>query len=263
MITTIIVTVKGIFRDRVFQGILVAALVFLAVPPISTLSMRQVTELSLTLCLSLVSFILLLLAVFLGGVALWRDIERRYTHSVLTLPLSRSRYLLGRFAGIALFLLGTAALLGLLAAGAVSLVSTRYPPDRAVAWGAFVAAVGFDVFKCIILVAIAALFSSISTSFFLPVFGTIAVYLVGGASQQAYDYVHSTAGQTIAPALRQCATALYYALPNFSAFDLKVNAIYALPLNAEGLALTAGYGVIYTTFVLLSAAAIFARRELG
>ena len=256
-------TLRGIFRDRIFQGIVVAALLFLVVPTISTLSMRQVTALSLTLCLSLVSFILLLLAIFLGGVALWRDIERRYTHSVLTLPMSRSRYLLGRFAGIALFLLTTAVLLGLLAGAVVFLVSTKYPPDRAVAWGAFVAAVGFDVFKCIMLVAIAALFSSVSTSFFLPVFGTIAVYLVGGASQQAYDYVHSAAGQTIAPAIRQCATALYYILPNFSAFDLKVNAIYALPLNLGGLALTAGYGVIYTTFMLLGASAIFARRELG
>lgn len=261
--TMIGVTLRGIFRDRVFQGILVASLVFLAIPSISTLSMRQVTALTLTLSLSLVSFILLLLAIFLGGVSLWRDMERRYTHSVLTLPMSRSRYLLGRFAGISLFLLGTAILLGLIAAVVVFLVSTWHPPDRAIAWGAFVAAVGFDVFKCIMLVSIAALFSSVSTSFFLPVFGTIAVYLVGGASQQAFDYVHSTAGQTIAPVLRQCANILYYILPNFSAFNLKVNAIYALPLNFGGLALTAGYGVIYTTFVLLSAAVIFARRELG
>lgn len=257
------VTLKGIFRDRVFQGILTAALVFLAIPAVSTLSMRQVTELSLTLCLSLISFILLLLAVFLGGVAVWRDMERRYTHSVLTLPLSRSRYLLGRFAGIALFLAGTAVLLGLLGAAVVFGVSTWYPPDRAISWVAFVAAIGFDVFKCILLVAFAVLFSTVSTSFFLPIFGTIVVYLVGGASQQAYDYVLSPAGRHLSPVVRKVATALYYILPNFSAFDLKVNAIYALPLHAGGLALTAGYGVVYATFVLLSAAAIFVRRELG
>lgn len=261
--TIISVTLKGIFRDRVFQGILIAGLVFLVIPSVSTLSMRQVTELALTLSLSLISFVLLLLSIFLGGVSLWRDIERRYTHSVLSLPCSRSRYLFGRFVGIALFLLGSALLLGLLAALVVSMVSAGYPPERPIAWGAVAAAFCFDAFKCILLVAFAMLFSAVSTSFFLPVFGTIAVYLVGGASQQAYDYVQSPSGQTIAPLARQAASVIYYLLPNFSAFDLKVNAIYALDLDISGLLLTAGYGFIYTAIVLTAAATIFDRRELG
>lgn len=261
--TLVAVTLKGILRDRVFQGILTAGLTFLAIPTISTLSMRQVTEMALTLSLSLVSFILLLLAVFLGGVSLWRDVERRYTHSVLTLPRGRGRYLLERFAGIGLFLFVTAALLGLLTVAAVSVVSANYPPDRPVSWPAVIAALGFDTFRCLLLVAFAVLFSSVSTSFFLPVFGTIAVYLVGGASQQAYDYVLSPAGQSLSPVVRHLAALLYYVVPNFSAFDLKANAIYSLPLDPRTLALTAGYGILYTTFVLIAAAAIYARRELG
>lgn len=257
------VTLRGIFRDRVFQGILTASLVFLMIPSISTLSMRQVTELSLTLCLSLVSFMLLSLSVFLGGVSLWKDMERRYTHNVLTLPMSRTRYLFGRFAGISIFLLLTAALLGLLTFLLVFFVSLGYPPDRPVVWVNILAAVGFDALKCILLVAFAMLFSSVSTSFFLPIFGTIAIFLVGGASQQAYDYVHSSAGQMLYPLVRQVASALYYILPNFSAFDLKVNAIYALQLDLTGLGLAFGYFVVYTTLALTIAVLIFTRRELG
>jgi Cu-processing system permease protein len=256
------VTLKGIFRDRVFQGILTAALLFLAIPSISTLSMRQVTELSITLSLSLVSFILLLLAVFLGGTSLWKDIERRYTFSVLSLPLTRSSYLFGRFAGIALFLFLTALILGAASLLVVLFVSGGYPPDRPVAWGAIIAAIGFDALKYIFLVAFAVLFSSISTSFFLPIFGTIAIFLVGGATQEVYDYVHSQAGHNLLPLVRQGATALYYLLPNFSAFDLKVNAIYALAPDYRGLALTACYCAIYSAFVLVAAAAIFSRREM-
>lgn len=261
--TIVAVTLKGILRDRVLQGILAAGLVFLAIPAVSTLSMRQVTELALTLSLSLISLILLLLAIFLGGVSLWRDIERRYTHSVLSLPNSRAGYLFGRFAGIALFLLGTGVLLGILCVVVVLMVSGTYPPDRPISWLAVVAALGFDAFKCILLVAFAVLFSSVSTSFFLPVFGTIAVYLVGGATQQAYDYVLSPAGQSLSPLAQKLAEVLYYILPNLSAFDLKINAIYALPLDYHALVLTAGYGILYTAFVLLAAAALFSRRELG
>jgi Cu-processing system permease protein len=256
------ITIKGIFRDRVFQGILTAALVFLAIPSISTLSMRQVTELSITLSLSLISFIMLLLAVFLGCTSLWRDIERRYSFSVLSLPISRAGYLFGRFAGIALFLLLTAVVLGIAALLVVLVVSGKYPPDRPVAWGMIAASLAFDFLKYVFLVAFAMLFSSVSTSFFLPIFGSIAIFLVGGATQQVYDYVCSPAGNTLAPLVQRAAKGLYYVLPNFSAFDLKTNAIYALAPDYRGLALTAGYFVVYTSLVLVAAAAIFSRREM-
>lgn len=260
--TIIGVTLKGIARDRVFRGILIASVALVAVPAVSALSMRQAVELALTLSLSLISFLLLLLAVFLGGASLWKDMERRYAHAVLSLPVSRSRYLIGRFAGIALFLFGTAAFLGLLAVVAVQLVAAVYPPDRPVAWTTVALAVGFDVLKCLMLVAFAVFFSALSTSFFLPIFGTIAVYLVGGASQQAYDYVSSPLGAQLDPLVSAAATFLYYLLPNFSAFDLKVNAVYAIPLDGVGLGLTAVYFVVYTAVVVAAAAAIFERREL-
>ena len=256
------VTLKGIFRDRVFHGILVVALILPLIPGISRLSMRQVTELSITLSLSLISFILLLLAVFLGGTSLWKDMERRYTFSVLSLPVTRSSYLLGRFFGVAIFILLCAVALGCLAGCVIGYVSSVSPPDRPVVWINIFSAVLFDALKYILLVAVAVLFSTISTSFFLPVFGTISAFLVGNASQQVYDYVHSQAGQVLPPVARQLATALYYVLPNFSAFDLKVNAIYGVPLTPGGIALTLCYLVVYAAVVLFLAAVIFSRREM-
>jgi ABC-type transport system involved in multi-copper enzyme maturation permease subunit len=262
MLDIVRITLKGIFRDRVFHGILMAALLLPLVPSVSKLSMRQVTELSITLSLSLISFILLLLAVFLGGTSLWKDMERRYTFSVLSLPITRSSYLVGRFLGVAVFLLLTSLVLGLVAAGVVLVVSGGFPPDRPVVWFNLGLAVLFDSFKYILLVAVAVLFSTVSTSFFLPIFGTISAFLVGNASQQVYDYIHSQAGQVLPLFVRRCATALYYVVPNFSAFDLKVNAIYGVPLSPSGLLLTVGYLVVYTGILLALASALFSRREM-
>lgn len=256
------VTLKGIFRDRVFHGILVVALILPLIPAVSRLSMRQVTELSITLSLSLISFILLLLAVFLGGTSLWKDLERRYTFSVLSLPITRTSYLLGRFFGLALFLVLTAVVLGSVAVGVIAFVSGSFPPERPVAWGNICWAVLFDAFKYILLVAVALLLSTVSTSFFLPVFGTIALFLVGNASQQVYDYVHSQAGLVLPLFARRCASALYYIVPNFSAFDLKANAIYGVPLAPAGIALTMGYLVLYGAIMLALAALVFSKREM-
>jgi ABC-type transport system involved in multi-copper enzyme maturation permease subunit len=239
-----------------------AALLLPLVPSVSQLSMRQVTELSITLSLSLISFILLLLAVFLGGTSLWKDMERRYTFSVLSLPITRTTYLLGRFFGLACFLLLTALVLGAVACVVVLMVSGSYPPDRPVVWDNIYWCVLFDAFKYILLLAVALLFSTVSTSFFLPVFGTISAFLVGSTTQQVYDYLHSQAGQVIPPTVRSIATALYYVLPNFSAFDLQVNAIYGIPLTFKGIALSVAYLVVYAALLLAIASVIFQKREM-
>jgi ABC-type transport system involved in multi-copper enzyme maturation permease subunit len=262
MLQMLKITLKGIFRDRVFHGITVAACAFLLIPGIASLSMRQVTELSLTLSLSLISFIMLLLSVFLGGTSLWKDIERRYTFSVLGLPISRQSYLLGRFAGTALFVLLAGAVLGMAACVVVAYSSHVYPPDRPIVWGTVGLSILFDALKYILLVAVAFLFSTVSTSFFLPVFGTIATYLVGNVTQQVYDYVHSPASRNLALAVKQVASFLYYLLPNLSAFDLKVNSIYALPVPVEGVLLTVAYFVVYVAILLSLSAVIFLRREM-
>ena len=262
MSAIISMTLKSIFRDRVFQGIMVTALVFLLIPAIASLSMRQVTELSLTLSLSMISVILLLLSVFLGGTSLWKDIERRYTYSVLGLPLSRTGYLLGRFGGTALFVLLTALLLGTMAFGVVMYSSAAYPPARPIVWSAMALCILFDALKYILLIAVAFLFSTVSTSFFLPIFGTIAMYLIGGITQQVYEYIHSPASRELAPLLKQTALGLYYLMPNFGAFDLKVYAIYGLPVPVKGLLLTAAYFLVYTAFLLAASTAVFSRREM-
>ncbi len=256
------VTLKGIFRDRVFQGIMVLALLFPLIPSAAILSMRQATELSITLSLSLISFILLLLSIFLGATSIWKDIERRYSYSVLSLPLHRSEYLLGRFFGISLFLCFTLFFLGLIACGVIAYQASLFPPDRPLVWDYILLSLGFDLLRYILVTAIALLLSSLSTSFFLPIFGTISIYWVGSFSQDVYDYLHSPSGAAVSPFVRQCANGFYYIIPNFSAFDYKVNAIYTLAPDVNGLLLTAGYFIVYTALLLSAAAAVLGRKEL-
>lgn len=263
MIEIVKITLKGIFRDRIFHGIMALAVLFLFIPSAASLSMRQVTELSIILSLSLISFILLLLSVFLGATSIWKDIERRYTFSVLSLPMSRSVYLVGRFCGIALFMLLTALILGVIAMLAIKTSSGIYPPDRPILWNTIVATIFFTAFKNIMLVAVAMLLATVSTSFFLPVFGTVCTFLAGSITQQVYDYLHTpSADKTISLLVKETALFFYYLLPNLSSFDFKVNAIYAIPLNLSGLLVTLLYFAVYTSVLLAGGAVLFGRREM-
>lgn len=255
-------TLTGVLRDRVFWGILVVATLLLLVPAASSLSMRQVVELSITLCLSLISFVLFLLAIFLGAPLLWRDMERRYTYSILGLPLSRSSYLLGKFAAVATFLALVVLALSPLIFGIVQYAITASPPDRPVLWANIWLAISFDLLKYLLLCAIGFLLASVSTSFFLPIFGTICLFFTASVSQEVYDYLQSPAGQSTAPLLRKSATFLYYLIPNLSAFDLKPQAIYGLPIDFGTLSLPLLYWGVYVGIVLSLAVIFFQRREM-
>lgn len=258
-----LLNLKWIVRDKILQAVLaVALLLIVLVPAISSFSMRQMQELSITLSLSLISLVLLVLATLLGGTALWRDIEKRYTASVLSLPPSRAVYILGKFLAIILFLAGCAVFLGLVSAVVIIFSSTQYADAAPIQWGRIELAVFFDLCKYILLTAVALLISSFSTSFFLPFFGTISIYLAGSASQDVFEYVSGEYGAKLTASSLAAIKGAYYLLPNFGAFDFKLEAIYPLVLDTSGLVYTFGYFCIYTILCLSLTIWLFSRREL-
>jgi hypothetical protein len=116
--------------------------------------------------------------------------------------------------------------------------------------------------KYVLLVAVALLFSSLSTSFFLPVFGTLAIYFAGGAAQEVMEFVSGAFGQQLSPLSKAVIQACYYLLPNLAIFDFSVEAIYALSVAPERLIATLAYFAIYTSILLSLAVWCFSRREL-
>lgn len=257
------VMLKTTLRDRVLHALfLCGLLLLLLIPLFSLFSMRQVQELAITLSLSAVSFVLLVFTLLLGSSAIWRDVEKRYTTSVLGLPISRSSYVLGKFAGLSVFIVTAALVLGGISLAVIAISAAQYKSDLPILWGNVVTAIAADTLKYILLGAIALFFSSVSTSLYFPFFSTLAVYLAGSASQEVFEYLSGDYGRGLHAFTRTAITGVYYLLPNFSAFNLKVQAIYSLPLDYRGLAYTGCYFLVYTAILLTLSIWAFARREL-
>jgi ABC-type transport system involved in multi-copper enzyme maturation permease subunit len=263
-INIFVLTFKSFLRDKILHAILAAvSVLFLLVPALSIFSMRQVQELAITLSLSLSSFVLLILATILGASSIWRDLERRYALSILGLPISRTSYVLGKFLGIAAFIAVCALLLSIAACLVIAVSAGLYPADQPIHWMYIFIAITGTALKYILLSAVAMVLSTLSTSFFLPFFGTISLYLAGSASQGVYEYLSGAYGRQLAPPLLALIKGVYYLVPNFSAFDLNVNAIYGLPVSWPGLVYTVAYFTAYLAILLCLAAWSFARRELS
>ncbi|MDD2557433.1 MAG: ABC transporter permease [Desulfuromonas sp.] len=249
-------------RDRVFWSFAGVALLLLFMTPIvANLSMRQPAQTGFTLSYSLVHLFLLVLTVFLGTQALSRAIERRTLIPVLTLPFSRSQYLLGAYLALAIVILVCA-----LCLDSISLMTSMWlaqfsPIDAGLSVKAMLVAYAMGLTKYLLLLAWALFFSVFSTSFFLPVFGTLGVYIAGSATYQIVEYLLSNPAE-YSQGFILLVKVLLYILPNFHAFDFQVYAAYGLAVPWMDVIWALGYGLTYSTVILYLATFCFMRREL-
>lgn len=259
----ILISLKSGIRDRVLHAILgVGLLLLITTPVVASFSMRQVVALAVSYSLSVISLLGLLLTLFLSQGALARDMERRNVYTVCSLPLPRSRYLLGRYLGFAALLFLALGILGLFSSCALFILVRLYPPSVPLSWGDFALALWFLYWTMLIIGAISLLFSTVATSTFLPLALSVGVYFASYSTEAVRSYVESALGAAnTAPMIRWLARAAYWILPNLSAFDLKSQTIYHLALNGKAIALTQVYGIGYLGVLLVLASIAFTRRE--
>ena len=86
--------------------------------------------------------------------------------------------------------------------------------------------------------------------------------MTGSASQDVFEYVSGAEGARIALFARVLIKGVYYIIPNFSAFNFNLQAIYPLPVHFSDLLFILAYFIAYTGLALAGANWLFSRREL-
>ena len=139
-----LITFKEGIKSRVIFGIfIIALLLFAATTVVITLFMRDIVKVAIDLSLSTVSFAGLLTLLFIGVNLFGKDLDKRTIYMVISRPVSRSQYLIGKFSGIVLLTFVVVAFLGILSAVPV-ILSKRfyyYPEARFDWWIFFIAIV--------------------------------------------------------------------------------------------------------------------------
>ncbi len=237
-------------RDKILYSVLIFALAMIGSSTIlTTMSLggegRMVKDLGLG-CITLFG---VLMATFIGISLVSREIERRTIFTLLSKPVRRAEFLIGKFLGLGLTL---AVNIGVMATGLMVLawfLDDRWTPRINLA-------VGFTFLELLILTAVAILFSTFSTPTLSAIY-TLLIFVIGRLSADVVEFASRFGGTS----LKATATTLYYVLPNLSRFNLSGAVVTDLPLRAGPLALTALYGVTYASGVLALAIAVFQRRD--
>ena len=189
------------------------------------------------------------IAIFVGIHLVYREVERRTVYTILSKPISRAQFLVGKFAGLTLTIWLQAACMG----AAFSMVSLASGAPLAWQHLAFGLLVGMEL---ALVVALATLFSSFTTPM-LAAFFTTGFWAVGQLTRELRD-LGAASGQ---PALKFMTALAFRVLPDLQSFDLATEAAHGLPLTASDVLLPIAYGAGYTTIVLLVAVVIFERRD--
>jgi len=199
--------------------------------------------------LGAMSLMLVLLTIFLSSGLISREIERRTIFLMVSKPLSRGGFLVGRLFGNMLTV--TVLQLAMGALFCALLFFYNSPLTQA-----HLAAMGMLWFELWVLSGVGFLMSSFSSQM-VSAFVSVSVYVAGSLSSDIY----ALAGKSKSAPLEALGKAVYYVLPDLSRFNYRPQAAYAAPINGSELLSAMGYGVAYTGVLVALAILLFNRRD--
>jgi ABC-type transport system involved in multi-copper enzyme maturation permease subunit len=192
----------------------------------------------------------------------WKEVEKRSIYTLLSKPMRRGEFVLGKYCGLVLTLLVNVgvmttafyAVVAYMGWAATPLVRSSWPAPAADP--AMLKAILLIMIELMLVTAIALFFSTFSSPF-LSAMLTIGLWVIGHFGDDLRNF-GTVVGSPVAASI---ARGLYYVLPNFSAFDVKAQVVHgqAVPLLYVGL--TSLYGLTYLALVLVGAVVIFSRRD--
>jgi ABC-type transport system involved in multi-copper enzyme maturation permease subunit len=253
-------TFREAVRDRVLYNLLFFALLMIAAAILVgqiSIGIEQVVIVSLGL--SAISFIGLLIAIFIGVGLVYKEMDKRTLYALLAKPVRRWEFVLGKYAGLVLTLTVNAAAMAVALFLAMLYVKHTVPGGSTggAGYASVLVAVYFIVLKLALVVALALLFSAATTPL-LSILYTSGLYIAGNFIQQMRTVRTDLMNLVVAKVMRW----LSYVLPNFGNFDVVGAAAHGRSVPAELIWQNTMYAALYCAIVLVAAAMVFSRRNL-
>ncbi|MFN8577387.1 MAG: ABC transporter permease [Candidatus Sericytochromatia bacterium] len=244
-------TYKEAIRDKVLYIILVFSVVMIAGSLIlSALSLGQNDKIVIDLGLASISIFGVLITLFVGTNLLNKEIDKKTIYLLLTKPLTKSGFIIGKHIGLSLTLFVIISLMTLFFYGLVYFVTGEFNPI-------YLQAIFLTYIELILLIAIAIFFSTIAPPTMSAIY-TLAIYIIGHFSRDLLNFGELSQNQLFMNVTR----AIYYILPDLEKLNIK-NLVTYNSNNLSTEIFTGGltYGLLYTAIVITLAVLSFEFKE--
>jgi ABC-type transport system involved in multi-copper enzyme maturation permease subunit len=258
----------GVFRDsirdRIAYGLVFFALLLIAASfLLAQLTAGQDVKIVKDLGLAASSVIGLFIAVFFGIGLVTKEVDRRSIYSLLSKPVTRSQFIVGKYIGLVLTLLINLAIMAVALYLVLAYLDWTTPASVKSTWEApaldlrMIQAFALIGVELMVMTAVTLFFSTFSSSFLSAVLAA-GVYIVGHFSDDL-KHLDVTVQSYFLPLI---ARGVYYLMPNLSRLDIKAAVVHAEPISSNYMMVASLSSGLYIGTLLVAATIIFSRRDL-
>jgi len=243
-------TFKEVIRDKIFYTLLFFAVLMVGASLVlssigSTAGLKVLEDISL----ASISIFGVIISVFVGIGLVEKEIDRKTIYTIISKPISRPLFLLGKYLGLCLTLLAYTALMAVCFLVIVYLNGGGLPFQM-------LPAVLLAYFEFLVLIAAAMTFSTFSTPVLSAAY-TIAVFVIGHLTTDLMMLAGQSKDRTVAAVLN----GLYYALPNLDNFNIRSEVVHGQDITPVFIAGSMAYGVLYSAVLLAIAVIVFQKKD--
>ncbi len=246
-------TFREAVRDRVLYNLIAFALLMSgAAILVGQVSIDIERLVVINLGLTAVSLFGIVIAIFIGIGLVSKEIEKRTLYTVLSRPVRRWEFIVGKYFGLAGTLVVNTFFMAIGVFAALLYVSHKFQASD----GWLLVALYFIILEFLIITALALLFSSFSSPLLSAVFA-FSLFIIGTFAEDLRGFAGLTHGVT-----RWLATGAAYLVPNFSALNVISSVAHQQPVSGQLIVYNTAYALIYAAMAMSGAVLIFEHRDL-
>ena len=244
-------TFREAVRDRVFQSILffaVGVVVFSLI--LKDVSIGDQDKVVRSVAQGGIDLFASVIAIFLGISLVWKELEKKTIYTILSKPISRPVFILGKYTGLMLTVIAEVVILTILYTVMMTL-QQEFPPM------VFFVSIGLLLVELALLTAWATLFSAYSAPMTASAF-TLAIFCIGHLA----DDLWLLGVKSEVVGVQRLLQTLYWVLPNFEVLSCREAAVHGRDVPWSQVLPSMGYGLVYTAIVLAGAIFIFQNKDI-
>jgi Cu-processing system permease protein len=246
-------TFREAVRDRVLYNLVAFALLLSgAAILVGQISIDIERLVVVNLGLTAVTLFGVVIAIFIGIGLVSKEIEKRTLYTVLSRPVRRWEFVVGKFFGLTGTLVVNTFFMAIGVFLALLYVSHRIQISDL----GILTALYFVVLQFFMVCSLALLFSSFSSPMLAAVF-TFALFVIGNLSEDLRAVAAAAKGVS-----GWIATAVAYVVPNFSALNVANQTAHGETIAGRLIAYNSLYALLYSAMAISGAVLIFQRRNL-
>jgi ABC-type transport system involved in multi-copper enzyme maturation permease subunit len=192
------------------------------------------------------------IAIFIGIGLVSKEIEKRTLYTVLSRPVRRWEFIIGKFFGLGGTLVVNTLLMAVGVFAALFYVSHKLVRADAL----ILVALYFIILQFLIICSLSLLFSSFSSPLLSAVFA-FSLFVIGSFAEDLRNFAGMAHGIS-----RLLATGAAYLVPNLSAFNVISSIAHGQPVPGQLVLQNTLYALFYASMALSGAVLIFERRDL-